>query len=113
MKTNDAYERTELGKNLALFNAIGDKLRAQIAAMSPQERASPAFLVGDTLAAAGAPNTYAVVRANPAFYRARRSPVEPRAVLVLMPNSYKELWRQQEQLYTQLDWAAIKKMVNP
>jgi hypothetical protein len=30
-----------------------------------------------------------------------------------MPNGYKEEWPQQEQLYKQFDWAAIKKMVNP
>ena len=113
LEKNDAYERTELAKALAVYRAIGEKMRAEIAAMSPQERASPAFLVGDTLAAAGAPYASAIVRKNPAFYRARRSPLEPRAVLVRMPNAHKELWPQQEQLYRQLDWAAIKRLVNP
>jgi hypothetical protein len=49
LKKNDAYERAEWAKALAQFRATGDKLRTDIAAMSPQERASPAFLVGDTL----------------------------------------------------------------
>ena len=52
------------------------------------------------------------MRKNPAFYRATGSPVQPRAILVRMPNAYKEYWPQQEQLYKQLDWAAIKRMVN-
>ena len=55
----------------------------------------------------------AIVRKNPAFYRARTSPLEARAILVSMPNGYKELWPQQEALYKQFDWAALKKMVNP
>lgn len=113
LRKNDAYERAEWAKGLAQYRATGDKLRADIAAMSPQERASPVFLVGATLVPPGTPNAYAIVRKNPAFYRARRSPLEPRAVLVHMPGSHKELWSQQEQLYRQLDWAAIKKLVNP
>ena len=62
---------------------------------------------------AGTPDAQSFVRKNPAFYRARTSPFEPRAILVSMQNGYKELWPQQEQLYKQFDWAALKKMVNP
>lgn len=113
LKRNDAYERGAQAKNMEVYRAIGDKLRAEIAAMSPQERSSPALLVGGTLVRAGTPNAYAIVRKNPAFYRAAGSPFVPRAILVRMPNAHKELWPQQEQLYKQLDWAAIKRMVNP
>ena len=41
----------------------------------------------------------------------RSDSVEPRAILVGMPGGYKELWPQQEALYKQFDWAALKKMV--
>ena len=112
LKKADAYERAQVNKNLAGLTALGDKYRAQIAAMNPQERASAAFLVGYDLVPAGTPNACAIVRKNPAFYRVAGSPVQPRAILVRMPNAYKEYWPQQEQLYKQLDWAAIRKMVN-
>jgi hypothetical protein len=82
--------------------------------MSPQERASPAFLFGNQeLHPAGTHGAMAVVRTNPAFYRARVSPFEPRALLVTMPNAYKELKEQHWQLYRELDWAAVKRLVNP
>jgi hypothetical protein len=112
LKKADAYERTQVTKNLAGLSVLGDKYRAQIAAMSREERASPAFVVGVDLVPAGTPDAHAVVRRDPAFYRAAGSPVQPRAILVRMPNAYKEYWPQQEQLYRQLDWAAIKQMVN-
>jgi hypothetical protein len=53
------------------------------------------------------------VRKKPSFYRAGRSPIEPRAMLVRMEGAFKPYLPQKEQLYKQLDWAAIKKMVNP
>ena len=112
LKRSDAYERAQVSKNLAGLAILGDKYRAQIAAMTPQERASAAFLVGDDLVPAGTPNAYAIVRKNPAFYRAGASPVQPRALIVKMPNAYPEYRAQQAELYKQLDWAAIKKMVN-
>jgi hypothetical protein len=63
------------------------------------------------LVPAGLPNAHAIVRANPAFYRARQSPVEPRSMLVIMPNAYKELKDQHLQLYRELDWAAVKRLL--
>jgi hypothetical protein len=112
LKRTEAYERAQIGKNLAGLTALGDRYRAQIARMTPQERASAAFLVGDDLVPAGTPNAQAITRKNPAFYRAGASPLEPRAILVHMPNAFKEYWPQQKQAYEQLDWAAIKQMVN-
>jgi hypothetical protein len=112
LERGDAFERERQARDLATFKGIGDGYRAQIAAMSPAQRSSPALVVGDDLAPAGTPNACAIVRKNPAFYRARTSPLEPRAILVSMPGGYKELRPQQEQLYKQFDWAALKKMVN-
>lgn len=113
LRKADAFERAQLGKNMAALTAAGDTYRAQIAAMTPKERSSPAFLLGYDLVPAGTPQAYAMVRKNPAFYRARNSPFEPRAIVVMMPNTHKEYWDEQERLYKELDWAAIKKMVNP
>ncbi len=94
--------------------AAGDRFRAQIAALSPEERAAPAFVFGNQeLVPAGTPDAMAVVRADPAFYRARGSPFEARAVLVEMPNTEDELKAQHWQLYRELNWAAVKRLVNP
>ncbi len=113
-KKTDAEERETLAQARANLTVPGDKLRAQIAAMSPLERAAPAFLYGNQeLHPAGTPGAMAVVRRNPAFYRARTSPFEPRALLVTMPGAYKELKAQHWQLYRELDWAAVKRLVNP
>jgi len=112
LRKSDAYERAQVNRNLAGLTVLGDRYRAQIAAMSPLERASAALLVGNDLVPAGTPNAGAIVRRNPAFYRVVGSPVQPRAIIVRMPNAYKEYWPQQEQLYRQLDWAAIKRMVH-
>ena len=113
LRKSDAYERGQLNRNMAALTALGDTYRAQITAMTPAERSAPAFLVGDDLVPAGTPNAHAIVRRNPSFYRAGGSPLEPRAILVRMPNAYEEFRPQQAALYKQLDWAAIKRMVNP
>lgn len=67
LRKGDAYERAGMSKHLASLTAQGDKYRAQIAAMTPQERTSPAFIVGDDLVPAGTPDANAIVRKNAAF----------------------------------------------
>jgi hypothetical protein len=49
---------------------------------------------------------------NPAFYRARTSPLEPRLVVVWLPHNYKELDAVNRQMYREFDWAALKALVN-
>ncbi len=95
-------------KGVAKF---GDKLRAQLAAMTPQERAAPAYLVGLDFVERNTPNALAVVRENPAFYRARTSPLEPRLVVVRLAHNYKALIELNRQMYRELDWAALKALV--
>ena len=56
--------------------------------MTPAERASTAWVVGAVLVPAGTPRAQRVVRLDPAFSRARGSPVEPRAIMVTLGNSY-------------------------
>jgi hypothetical protein len=119
LKQADAAERAQVAKNVASVTAWGDKYRARIAAMTPQERTAPAFVLGipgeplPVLVLPGTPNARAIVRKNPAFYRTARSPITPKAILVEMPDTHREYWDQQEQLYKGLDWVAIKKMVEP
>ena len=95
------------------LRAFTDKIRAQIAAMTPQERAAPAYLVGYDFVEPDTPNANAAVRENPAFYRARTSPFEPRLLLVRLAHNYEVLNDLNRQMYRELDWAALKAMVNP
>jgi hypothetical protein len=113
LRKSDAYERAQLNRNMAGLTTLGDKYRAQLTAMTPSERSAPAFLVDDDLVPAGTPNAHAITRKNPSFYRAGGSPVTPRAIVVYMPNARVQFRSQQAELYRQLDWAAIKKMVDP
>lgn len=97
----------------ARVSSAGDRIRARLASMTPQERAAHAWLVGDDFVAPGTPNANAVVRQNPAFYRARTSPAEVRAILVKMPNRMQiEVREQHLQAYTQFDWAAVKRLLS-
>jgi hypothetical protein len=111
-KKDEALDRELRSQGLANLTGAGDRFYPQIADMTPRERASAAWVIGThELVPAGTPNANAVVRANPAFYRARRSPVEPRAVLVRVQAPYVALMAVHQQMYRQLDWAALKRMV--
>jgi len=113
LKKEEAQEREVLDKAIAGATAPGDKMRAQIAAMTPGERASPAWAFSTELVPAGTPNANAVVRSRPEFYRARTSPVVVRAILVRMPNARREMKTVHHQLFREFDWAALKRMVKP
>jgi hypothetical protein len=113
LKKEEPLEREQLDKAIAGATAPGDKLRAQIAAMTSAERASPAWAFGGDLVPAGAPNANAVVRIRPAFYRNRTSRVEVHAILVRMPGARREMKALHHQLFREFDWAALKRMVNP
>lgn len=114
VRKSEPQERAELDRNIAAIKAPGDGLRAQIAAMTPAERASPAYSHGfpGELLSRGAPNARSIVRINPAFYRTGTSVAEVRAILVRLPGVYKEARPQHEQLFRQFDWAAVKQMVS-
>jgi len=47
-------------------------------------------MIGYDFVAPGTPNATAIVRIDPDFYRARRSSAEVRAILVRIPNAYRE-----------------------
>jgi hypothetical protein len=111
LKKQEPAERVELERMKVNATAAGDRFRAQIAAMTPAERASPAFMIGDDFVAAGTPNASAIVRLNRDFYRARRSTAEARAILVRIPNAHDELKSQHEQMYREFDWTALKALL--
>jgi hypothetical protein len=123
LKASDASDREQSRRMAA--NPLGDKYRAQIAAMTPGERAAPAWMVGGVLASPGTPFARRLVTLNPALYRVRRSRLEVRAIMVLMrtggyvntdggncacwPNVDRAVYA----AYRQLDWAALTRMLDP
>ena len=112
-RDNAALMRQTDSSGAALRTNGANRYRAQIAAMSPAERALPAVVSGDNFVAPGYFDAHAVVRENPAFYRAVRSPTEPRAVLVWLPHGYdRPLKDVRAQLYREFDWAEIKRLVS-
>ena len=100
--------------NMRTFRGLdpSKRLRDQLAAMTPEERASPARAGGTDLMPAGAPNAMRVVRENPAFFRARGSPAEPRAVLVFLQEPTEGVATAQNQLHREIDWAAVRRMLD-
>ena len=109
-KKNETRDREMLARFAQ--PGLGDTWRAEIAAMTPAERASTAWVVGAVLVPAGTPRAQRVVRLDPAFSRARGSPVEPRAIMVTLGNSYESPDAAMHQLYKELDWAALKQMLD-
>jgi hypothetical protein len=91
--------------------AAGDKIRARIAGMTAAERASPAYVVDRLdVVPAGTPDANAIVRVNPDIYRTRRTPVEPRIILVSIPiDEY--LPAQRRQMIREFDWDALKRLL--
>jgi hypothetical protein len=112
LKKSETLERQSLSK--PGNPSPGDQIRAQIAAMTPAERASQGWVIARQLVPVGTPGAEALVRENPAFYRARGSPFEPRAILVNMPSEvYKKVMgATQLQLYREFDWAALKRLLD-
>jgi len=88
------------------------RLREQLAAMTPQERASQAWAGGTDLMPEGAPGALRVVRANPAFFRARGSAADARAILVILREPPPALATAQDLLHRELDWAALRRLLD-
>ena len=112
LKKDEPNFRAMVNEGVKSATAAGDMIRAQIAAMTDAERASPAWVQGTKLVPAGTLEAHAVVRTNPAFYRARRSPVEPRAILIHLPNLPAVVMPAQRQLNDEFDWAALKRLLD-
>lgn len=113
-----AQEDEERARNKeVLANRWGDQLRAQIAAMTPPERAAPARIGPDGMLAGPEDRSgHRVLTPDPEFFRIRRSPAEVHTITVVfrptltcsVPAVREALWK----AYQTLDWAAFKRMVD-
>ena len=88
------------------------RLRDQLSAMTPQERASQAWAGGTELMPEAAPGALRVVRANPAFNRARTSPAEARSILVILREPPPALAAAQDLLHREFDWQALRALLD-
>lgn len=117
LKAEDTEERKRNQAELAAPSQ-GDQFRARIAAMSPAERASPAFSpFGSTdLVAADAPDAHRVLTPDPEFWRVRRSRAEVHSITVIFHASLTcgvpAVRAALEKAYRTLDWAAFKRIVD-
>ena len=117
LKAQDAEERT---RNQQILGAPSqaDEYRARLAAMTPAERASPAYApYGSTeLLAPTEELARRVLTPDPEFWRVRRSRVEVHSITVAFHSSLTcgapavqdALWK----AYQALDWAAIKRIAD-
>jgi hypothetical protein len=116
LKAQDAEERAR-NKEFLATTKDGDRLRAELAALSPAERHSPAMLMGNggPLVPADAPSANRLLLPDPEFWRMRRSRTEVHTITLSFypyqncaePAIRDALWK----AYTTLDWMAFKRMV--
>ncbi len=120
LKASEAKDR-EFSARMTT-NMLGDQFRAQIAAMSPAERAQTAWMAGGMLVSPDAPGARRMVTLNPAFYRTRGSPLQARAIFVILKTGgyastspgqrgWINIDRAVVDAYTQVNWAAFARMV--
>jgi hypothetical protein len=125
LKQDEEQHRQRNGDALRMAAALPAKIRAELAAMTPAERAMPAYInnaldqgpvaTGSRLTTNESPPAWRVLTPNFEFWRTRRSPVEVHSLNVqisisgtcLTPNIQQALWR----TYHSLDWAALKALV--
>lgn len=126
LKQNEAGDRAQNRDARAQSFAMRDRMQAELARMTPEERRMPAYIsktsnlgpiaTGWPLTADGAPPAWRVLTPNYDFWRARRSPVEVRSINVhlsitktcLSARIQRALW----QVYHTLDWAAINRLLD-
>ena len=118
LKARDAEDRRRNQQAVRIASGPGDRLRAQLDAMSAQDRAKPAMVLQNwEMPPDGTPNTFRVLSPTLDYWRVRRSPVEIRTIVVNMGGgtgldaaraaTVNAIW----QTWKKLDWAAIKRMV--
>jgi hypothetical protein len=122
LKVGEAAEVEEIDANLARITRQATRLRARIAAMSPAERNAPAWLdrmdaTGEVFVEPNSPVSIQVLQEDPQFFKARRSRIEVRNLLVRISASLTcntpEVQRAVWQAYKKLDWAALARLVEP
>jgi hypothetical protein len=115
LKAGDAEDRAQ--RQGALANRYVEQLRAQLAALTPAQRAAPA-MVGASGAPvdAGAPQSHRLLTPDPEFWRVRRSRVEVHGIQVVMTPTFfcanPAVRAALERVYETLDWAALKRIVD-
>ena len=120
LKASEAKDR-EFSARMTT-NMLGDQFRAQIAAMPPAERAQTAWMAGGMLVSPDAPGARRMVTLNPAFYRTRGSPLQARAILVILKTGgyastspgqqgWLNVDRAVVDAYARVNWAAFVRMV--
>ena len=123
LRTQSADDRRQ-NDSISGAQSLADKARASIARMSAAERKMPAWVkseASDTLYNFGTPESPYVsrmIRFNPAFWTMHRSRVEVRSIDLDFsarcpkepppPEVHQALWK----LRQNIDWAALKKIVN-
>lgn len=118
LKAQDAEDRKRNQEVLAA-PTFGDRIRAQIEAMSPEERQRPALVEKNgELLPLDAPGGKRVLTPKLEFWQVRRSPVEVHSIMVSIGGAT-GLGEQRtaviealQQAYRNLDWGALKRMVD-
>ena len=117
LRAAEAEERAENQKLLAA-DTPGDRWRAKLAAMTPEERALPAWTLGsgnDEFFEPNAPEAVRIVRANPAFYGPRSSRIAPRGVVVRFTANLTchapAVQRAFHAVYEKLDYGALQRLI--
>jgi hypothetical protein len=118
LKARDAEDRLRNQQAARIASGPGDQLRAELAAMSSDERAKPAMVFRNwEMPPIGTPNTFRVLSPILDYWKVRRSPVEIRTIVVNMgggtglgparTETVNAIW----QTWKKLDWAALQRMV--
>jgi hypothetical protein len=119
LRATDAADREQNKETSKRASAYGDGLRAQIEAMSPEERAQPARATKDgVIRPVGATDGVPMLTPKPGAWGVRRSPVEVHSIEVQMGGgtgdrlAYPETVKALRETFRKLDWAAIKAIVD-
>lgn len=114
LKAQDDEERAR-NKEFLATTTDGDRFRAELEALSPAERRSPAMVSAGLLVSAGTPGAHRILLPDPEFWRMRRTRTEVHSITLSfypyqtcgVPAVQEALWK----AYTSLDWMAFKRIV--
>ena len=115
LKAQDAEERAR-NKDFLATTKDGDRFRAELAALSPEERRSTAWAMGyGPLVPANTPGAFRFLKPDPAWWRMRRSRTEVRSITVSFTPSLTcnvpEVRDALRKAWDTLDWMAFKRIV--
>ena len=127
LRAGDAEYRASIREDVAVAEEIAARIRAELLAMSPAERAMPALIArpgttgpsatGYTMATRDSQEVQRVLAHDFDFWRARRSPVEVRSIAINIHGYLGcggSLFRNvTSQVLEKLDWAALNALLEP